>query len=98
MLTYVFGLISPEALTTVVRSCRCTLPVCTVTRFLLLWRTVTPTTIASRTTTPTPIAIFFQGFIDSRHDPGLFLLNDECRPTLNIEPLAGMVLCCGAEL
>src|SRR5580692_3395516 len=63
MLTYVFGLISPEALTTEDKSWRWTLPVCTVTTFLPLWWTVKPTIAAKTTTTPTPIATFFQVFI-----------------------------------
>src|SRR5664279_1785482 len=63
MLTYTFGLISPDAVTTDVRSSRTTLPVCTVTTPLRVCCTVKPT-IASRTSTPPAIrAIFFQFFI-----------------------------------
>src|SRR6266853_5868457 len=65
MLTYVLGLISPEALTTDDKSWRCAFPVCTVDTFLPLWWTVMPTMMANTTTTPTPIAIFFQGFMIS---------------------------------
>ncbi len=65
MLTYVFGLISPDALTTEFKSWRWTFPVCTVTMFLPLWWTVIPTMMAKRATAPTPIAIFFQGFMVS---------------------------------
>src|ERR1700688_1218757 len=63
MLTWASGLISPEALTTADKSWRCTFPLCTVTKFLLLWWTVMPTIMANTTAAPTPIAIFFQGFI-----------------------------------
>src|SRR5438874_9343957 len=70
MFTYVLGLISPEALTTDDKSSCCAFPVCTVATLLPLCRTVKPTMMASTTRTPAPIAIFFQGFMIFRHQPG----------------------------
>src|SRR5579863_3472810 len=63
MLTKVFGLISPEALTTVDKSSRRTFPVCTVATFLPLWCTVKAMIATSTSRATTPMAAFFQAFM-----------------------------------
>src|ERR1039457_3056853 len=66
MFTCTFGLISPDAVTTDVKSSRTTFPVWTVTTPLRLCSTVKPTMASNTSTPPAMRAIFFQFFIKPR--------------------------------
>src|SRR5215475_12853723 len=85
MLTYVFGLISPDALTIAARSCFCALPVWTTTIPLLLWWITTATTIRRIRAVPSPMSTFFQVFMRPLSLPAARLGIPTCEPGQDVD-------------